>query len=133
MNVQGRYLGKAEGVPRFRFPRGSQCHIYNLPVLGMLHEGESLYITEGVSDCLAMLSAGHKAIAIPSATMLKDEDIAPLRNLNLHMYPDQDLPGERLFLDLRCRLPQLVRHQLPARFKDYGQWWAEELCKWKED
>lgn len=127
VNVQGRYLGKAEGVPRFRFPRGSQCHIYNLPVLGMLHEGEELYIAEGCSDCWALLSAGHKAIAIPSATMLKDEDIATLRNLNLHMYPDQDLPGERLFLELRRRLPQLVRHQLPARFKDYGQWWAEEM------
>ncbi len=133
VSVQGRYLGKAEGVPRFRFPRGSHCHIYGLPILGRLREGEALYVAEGCSDCWALLSAGHKAIAIPSATLLKDDDIAPLRDLNLHMYPDQDLPGERLFMALRSRLPQLVRHQLPARFKDYGQWWAEELCKWKED
>ena len=32
--------------------------------------GEALFITEGPSDCWAMLSAGHKAIAIPSATLL---------------------------------------------------------------
>jgi hypothetical protein len=102
-------------------------------VLNLLKPGDELWITEGCSDCWAMLSAGHKAIAIPSATLLKDEDIAPLRNLNLHMYPDQDLPGERLFLALRHRLPQLVRHQLPYGFKDYGQWWAKELYKWKED
>ena len=31
---------------------------------------DELWITEGCSDCWAMPSAGHKAIAIPSATLL---------------------------------------------------------------
>ena len=49
--------GGLEGViPRFRFPTGSQCGIYNLPVLNMLRPGDDLYITEGCSDCWAMLS-----------------------------------------------------------------------------
>ena len=39
------------------------------------------------------------------------------------MYPDQDRPGEKLFLELRERLPQLVRHQLPTGFKDFGNYW----------
>ena len=59
--------GLGERPPRFRFPAGSRCTIYNLPVLNRLHEGEPLYIAEGASDCWALLSAGHKAIAIPSA------------------------------------------------------------------
>lgn len=61
-------------APRFRFPYGARCSIYNLPVVKMLKPGEKLFITEGCSDCWAMLSAGHKAIAIPSATMLKPGD-----------------------------------------------------------
>ena len=73
--------GGLEGVPRFRFPSGSQCSIYNLPVLNLLKPGDELWITEGCSDCWAMLSAGHKAIAIPSATLLKRRDVELLRSL----------------------------------------------------
>lgn len=54
--------------PRFRFPQGSRCGLYNQTVLLRLRPGEPLWITEGCSDCWAMLSSGHKAVAIPSAT-----------------------------------------------------------------
>ena len=123
MSVQSRYLGK-EDKPRFRFPRGASCHVYNLQVLRLLEASEELWITEGCSDCWAMLSSGRKAIAIPSASMLKEEDLEPLKGLNLHMYPDQDEPGERLFWQLHKRLPQLVRHQLPSTCKDFGDLWS---------
>jgi len=112
--------------PRFRFPAGSQCGIYNLPVLNLLKPGESLYITEGCSDCWAMLSAGHKAIAIPSATLLTKPVVEQLSIINsqlsisLHMYPDRDLPGEHLFLQLQKVLPSLQHHQLPPDCKDYS-------------
>ena len=74
-----------------------------------------------------MLSSGRKAIAIPSATLLKEKDLEPLRGLNLHIFPDQDLPGERLYLGLREKLPQIVRHQLPAGCKDYGEYYAKKV------
>ncbi len=115
------------GAPRFRFPKGSQCGIYNLPILNMLHQGEELWITEGCSDCWAMLSSGHKAIAIPSATLLTPRDIAQLTDINarlsvtFHMYPDHDAPGERLFLQLKEVLPDIVHHQLPQGCKDYAE------------
>ena len=114
---------KASGVPRFRFPRGSQCHIYNLPILRWVSPGEPLFITEGCTDCWAMMSTGRKAIAIPSATLLKPEDIEPLKGLNLHICPDQDEPGERLYLELKDLLPQLVRHQLPEGCKDFSDYY----------
>ena len=76
-----------------------------------------------------MLSDGHKAIAIPSATLLKEEDLALLQGVNLHMYPDQDRPGERLFLQLRERLPQIVRHQLPEGCKDYSDQYVRVKCQ----
>lgn len=129
LSVQARYLGN-ESKPRFQFPRGSKCHIFNLPVLKLLQQGEELWISEGVSDCMALLSSGKKAIAIPSATLLKDEDVKLLSSvssslsLSMHIYPDQDEPGRRLYFELKERFPDLVYHQLPEGYKDFGQYWA---------
>ena len=126
IGIQNRNLVKG-GSPRFRFPQGASCSIYNLPVLNMLRPGEMLFITEGCSDCWAMLSAGHKAIAIPSATLLtkKDKDLllslSSSLSLTFHMFPDRDQPGERLFLQLQKVLPSLVRHDLPVNCKDFSE------------
>ena len=145
IGVQNRNLGKCPsegsgglpaskdlgGLPRFRFPYGSRCSIYNLPVLNLLRPGEPLWITEGCSDCWAMLSAGRKAIAIPSATLLKPQDVEILSALSstlsteYHMYPDRDEPGERLFLLLQQKLPSLVHHQLPAGCKDFSEYYVK--------
>lgn len=127
--------------PRFLFPKGSQCHIYNLQILRMLKKGEPLYITEGCSDCWAMLSAGYKAIAIPSATLLKPKDLEPLirlsssLSLSLNIFPDNDTPGERLFIQLKelLEIPSsltshpspLIRHQLPSGCKDYSEYYVK--------
>ncbi len=137
IGIQNRNLGvsqnskfgiqnsKLEAQPRFRFPRGSQCSIYNIPILNRLQPHEALYITEGASDCWAMLSSGHKAIAIPSATLLSRKDkellssLSSTLSLTFHMFPDRDAPGERLFLQLRDILPNLQHHQLPPSCKDY--------------
>ena len=124
VGVQNRNLVKGAS-PRFRFPSGSQCTIYNLPVLNLLKPGDELWITEGCSDCWAMLSAGHKAIAIPSATLLKRKDVELLSALSaeFHMYPDRDEPGERLFMQLKEVLPSLEHHQLPPGCKDFSDYY----------
>ena len=145
IGIQNRNLSPL-GAPRFRFPQGSECGIYNLPVLNLLKPGEMLFITEGCSDCWAMLSAGHKAIAIPSATLLKHTDkellkaLAPLSSPEgdtkaspcgavwrglFGMYPDNDVPGERLFLQLKEILPNLVRYQLPNDCKDFSDYYLK--------
>ena len=122
-------------APRFRFPYGSRCTVYNLPVTAMLRPGEPLFITEGCSDCWAMLSAGHKAIAIPSATLLSQADKTLLRDLaqrlgiSFHMFPDRDAPGERLFMQLREVLPGLQHHQLPVGCKDFAEYYVSALAK----
>ncbi len=137
-NLRGKEQGarsKEGAAPRFRFPSGSQCGIYNLPVLNLLQPGEDLYITEGSSDCWAMLSSGHKAIAIPSATLLKPKDVEQLSIVNcqlsthFHMYPDHDEPGERLFLQLQKVLPNLEHHQLPQGCKDFSEYYLSTQLK----
>ena len=141
VGVQNRNLVPG-ATPRFRFPQGSECGIYNLPVLNRLREGDDLWITEGCSDCWAMLSAGHKAIAIPSATLLTRKDTELLQGLSsgaspfgevggvpsFHMYPDRDAPGERLFLQLQQVLPTLQHHQLPPDCKDFSEYYVKRLA-----
>jgi DNA primase len=138
IGVQNRNLVRG-ATPRFRFPQGAECSIYNLPVLNLLKPGDELYITEGCSDCWAMLSSGHKAIAIPSATLLTKKDEELLRSFSaanlpslgegagvgLHMFPDRDEPGERLFLQLQKVLPSLVHHQLPPDCKDFSDYYLK--------
>ena len=154
VGVQNRNL-VCGALPRFRFPQGSQCGIYNLPVLNLLKPGEELYIAEGCSDCWSLLSAGHKAIAIPSATLLTKKDKEQLLTLysnssslpsggagggsqvaggfqfggGFSMWPDNDAPGERLFLQLKEVLPSLVHHQLPPDCKDYSDYYLRYLCQ----
>ena len=133
-DVNGRLVGLQSRnlsgtAPRFRFPSGSRCGMYNLPILKRLASGEPLYLTEGASDCWSLLSAGHKALAIPSATLLKPDDIEHLRGRNLHMYPDQDAPGEALFRQLLLAANQvgacLVCHSLPEGCKDYSDYYCQ--------
>ena len=132
VGVQNRNLVKG-ALPRFRFPAGAECGIYNLPVLNRLRQGDELWICEGCSDTWAMLSAGHKAIAIPSATLLsrKDKELLSTldsqRSTSFHMYPDSDAPGERLFLQLQQVLPSLCRHQLPPGCKDFSEYYLSQL------
>ena len=130
VGLQNRNLVKG-ALPRFRFPAGAECGIYNLPVLNRLRPGDELYITEGCSDCWAMLSAGHKAIAIPSATLLTRKDMEQLSiinsqlSINFGMFPDRDAPGEQLFLKLKEVLPTLQHHQLPPGCKDYSEYFLK--------
>ena len=132
VGVQNRNLIKG-ATPRFRFPSGSQCSIYNLPVVNLLRSGETLFIAEGCSDCWSLLSAGHKAIAIPSATLLSKKDVNLLQALSselsvrYEMWPDRDEPGERLFMQLKEVLPALEHHQLPLGCKDYSEYYLSKL------
>ena len=127
VGIQNRNLANGEK----RFPSGARCSIYNLQIINLLKPGDELWITEGASDCWAMLSSKRYAIAIPSATLLTHESKETLRELHSslpvtwHMYPDNDVAGERLFLQLREILPTLERHPLPQGCKDYSLYYLQ--------
>lgn len=121
------------GLPRFRFPYGSHCGIFNLPVLNRLQTGDELWIAEGSSDCLSLLSDHKRSIAIGSATLLHPRDKEMLSDLNdrlsiqWKMAPDQDIPGHRLFEQLKEILPNLEHVALPQGCKDYSDYYLLKL------
>ena len=133
IGIQNRNLTKG-ATPRFRFPQGGgSISLYNQPVLNRLRPNDTLYICEGASDNWSMLSAGYRAVAIPSATLLTKKDVELLQSLSselsvsFEMWPDNDTPGERLFLQLQKVLPSLVHHQLPQGCKDFSDLYVKGL------
>lgn len=123
VTVQSRYLGKDKEKPRFKFAPGSKPLIYGLQILPQVKDGEVLVVTEGCTDCWAAMSMGYKAIAIPSATLCTAECQQLLADKNLHMWPDQDEPGHKLYMQLHEMLPQLAYHQLPSGCKDLSEYY----------
>lgn len=127
IGVQSRYLGKESNAPRFQFVSGQKTRLFNLQILATMQYGEDLYISEGVTDCLALLSSGKKAVAIPSATILPLEDLYKLRYYQLHMYPDRDNAGDNAFVKLKefyiNHYATLIKEQLPDGIKDYSDYY----------
>lgn len=136
IGIQRRYMGTDPAKPRFLFPSGKGCHLYGLPVLRRLGQNDDLYIAEGCTDCFALLSAGHKAIAIPSATLFNEREMFHEfteagvfeKHTTLHLFPDKDDAGTYLYgqlLDFANKNGLcLVRHGLPGGCKDFADYWA---------
>ena len=105
--------------------------MYNLPILRILAPDEHIYLAEGPSDTWSLLSAGHKALGIPSATLLKPDDLIPLKGRICHIYPDNDAAGEALYQRLVNVANDIgfaiVRHQLPPGCKDFSDYYVINL------
>lgn len=137
VNVQARYLGDTDVHPRFQFLRGSKTHVFNIgEALAAVDKhtadgSSSIYLAEGVTDCIAHLSAGHQAVAIPSATLLKAEDILPFAGRKIVMMPDNDAPGQRLYEKVKALLEPtgtvVAKEELPECFKDFSDFYAKSL------
>ena len=129
VGVQSRYLGENINVPRFQFVASQKTRLFNLPVLNKLKQGDKLYLSEGITDCLAMLSAGIDAVAVPSATILPFEDLVMLKKYDLRMYPDQDEAGISAFKALRRFFVNhhsaIKEEKLPEGVKDYCDYYVK--------
>ena len=127
IGIQSRYIGTSQNVPRFQFISGQKTRVFNLPIIKELKYGEDLYISEGITDCIALLSANKKAVAIPSATILPFDDLYKLRYYKLHMYPDSDDAGDNAFAKLKKfyinHFATIIRETLPKGVKDYSDYY----------
>ena len=122
--LQARFLGNPEEHQRFQFPKGSVTTVFNLSGINYLREDDPIFISEGVTDCIALLSSGKKAVAIPSATALKPADLEEIIKHPLAMFPDQDDPGQKLFDSLKdlvdSKQGYIHKINLPEDCKDYS-------------
>lgn len=132
VGLQARYLGSVDQHQRFQFPKGTSTHIFNLPVLAELKQNEPLFVSEGVTDAIALMSVGYKAVAIPSATLLKSDELKVVASHPLLMYPDNDEPGYNLFSLIDKNISQLggnvTKLLLPANCKDFSEFFIRNRC-----
>lgn len=104
-----------------------------MPILKKLSKGDDLYISEGVTDCMALLSAGLNAVALPSATIIPEDDLYLIRDFNLKMYTDMDenWTGLECFYKLESYFIKIggniEKQILPIGFKDYGAYYASTI------
>lgn len=138
IGLQTRYLGKEnrdEHIPRFKRICCSSIRLYNLPILKSVRYGANIFITEGITDCLAMLSAGYDAVALPSATSFPTEDLAKLKSYNLHMVVHQDKAGNDAFIKLyRLMLRygcETKRIELPKGINDFCDYYLSNIINEK--
>lgn len=131
ISLQTRYLGEDHPdfhIPRFKRICCSSIRLFNLQILSSKHIGTKLFITEGITDCLAMLSAGYDAVALPSATSLPTTDLAKLKNYKLYMVSDRDKAGNDAFIKLyRIMLRfgcETKRIKLPNDVKDFCDYYV---------
>ena len=129
VNIQTRYIGTDKNAPRFQFLPNTVTRVFNMTILNHTSVDEKLFISEGITDCIALLSTNRKAVAIPSATLLNDADIKLLAPKNLYMYPDKDEAGERLYNNLSDKLnaygTMIMKLQLPEGCKDFSDYYLK--------
>jgi DNA primase len=116
----------ASGVePRWHNMRGSVPSLYNVDALEELTSGEVVYLVEGFTDTLTLLTHGFNAVGLVGAGGLKQEWLAPLGRFRLVSALDPDMAGERaaaryqeMFAARGMRLAQL---DLPSDVNEFFQ------------
>lgn len=127
--LQTRYLGKSDYIPRFKMLCNSKKKLYNMSILNEMQENDPLFVMEGITDCLAMLSAGRNAVAIQSATNIPDMKLDKLSDKMLFMVPDSDKAGnnafDRLYEIFLRHGSFLTRVTLPEEVKDFSEYYMK--------
>lgn len=132
-NIQSRYLGVLEegDTRRFNNCKGLKQLMFNMPILNSSDRFEKIYVAEGVTDCLAFLSEGKKAIALPGAGSFQPEFGDFLRDKTLFIYVDNDKAGSALFEKMNGVLKKIGNSIHNVRrddvFKDYSMYYLSKL------
>lgn len=131
-NIQSRYLGKLEKGDKRRFNncKGISPIMFNMPILKSSGRFDKVYIAEGVTDCMAFLSEGKKAIALPGAGSFRPEFAEFLRDKSLFMYVDNDEAGNTLFENMNKALKKIGNciHNIrkDTKYKDYSDYYLSK-------
>lgn len=131
-NIQSRFLGKLEKGDKRRFNNCKDLTplMFNMPVLKSSKRYENIYVAEGVTDCLAYLSEGKKAIALPGAGSFQPEFAEYLKDKTLFIYVDNDDAGMSLHTKMNEALRKIGNciHNIrrDTEFKDYSDFYLKK-------
>ncbi|HEX8175950.1 MAG TPA: CHC2 zinc finger domain-containing protein [Pyrinomonadaceae bacterium] len=129
--VEGRALylqarTTASGVePRWHNMRGPVPSLYNVDSLEDLSSKEVVYLVEGFTDTLTLLTHGFAAVGLVGAGGLKEEWLAPLGRFSVVAALDPDAAGERAVARYQemfsARGMQLAQLELPSDVNEFFQ------------
>jgi Toprim-like len=114
----------AAGVePRWHNMRGSVPALYNADSLASLASGTVVYLVEGFTDTLTLLTHDFPAVGLVGAGGLKGEWLAPLARFRVVAALDPDSAGRRAaerYEELfAARGMRLARVELPSDVNDF--------------
>jgi DNA primase len=129
--VEGRALylqarTTASGVePRWHNMRGSVPSFYNVDALEDLNSNEVVYLVEGFTDTLTLLTHEFAAVGLVGAGGMKEEWLAPLGRFSVVAALDPDAAGERAAARYQemfaVRGMRLVQLELPTDVNEFFQ------------
>ncbi|HEX8889705.1 MAG TPA: toprim domain-containing protein [Pyrinomonadaceae bacterium] len=114
----------ASGVePRWHNMRGGVPSLYNIDALNDLQSGAIVYLVEGFTDTLTLLTHGFTAVGLVGAGGFREEWLAPLARFRVVAALDGDEAGQRASARyremFRARGMQLAQLKLPTDVNDY--------------
>lgn len=138
-NIQSRFLGDLEKKKKGRFNncKGLTPLMFNMPVLKSSGRYDKIYVAEGVTDCLAYLSEGKNAIALPGAGSFRPEYAQYLKDKTLFIYVDNDDAGKSLLEKMNVALRKVGNsiHNIrkDTEHKDYSEFYLSKLKEHEKD
>lgn len=114
---------------------GINVPLYNVNILSKTPNGSSLYICEGVLDCISLRLMGKSAIGVVGSFGFKDEYLDTIKDYEIYVIPDNDKAGQGFANDIRNKLITIGKEvgmgSLPNDCKDitdyYVKIWKKKL------
>lgn len=80
--------------PKYLNLVGISKPVFNLDLLGRLHEGDKVYICEGVFDAMVLTQEGYNAVAILGVTDFRPEEVELFKHFEVVLALDNDEAGK---------------------------------------
>ncbi|WP_266367536.1 CHC2 zinc finger domain-containing protein [Tellurirhabdus rosea] len=127
--LQGRIVGNpTDAYAKYQFLSGVPVELFNADVLKQVRTGQTVYLTEGAFDAMALVQEGLAAVSLGSATLFKREWAKLFQRVKVCFYFDNDRAGQKAAKDFADVLSQyrieVVSKTVPDGFKDINEYLA---------
>ena len=117
---------RMEGSPRFIWRRGDRPILYGLAHLKEIRQVGKVIIVEGESDCWTLWHNRIAALALPGATMWREEYRHLLNGVDVHVWIEPDEGGESLLRAIGADLPDARIMEAPTGAKDPSELYLQD-------